>query len=119
LFNGLQTRTNLNNTIINYENSKYQLQLEKNNLMKQIQKVHLDAVSAMKKYYSSQKALESAQEAFRYVEEKFKLGIVTPLEYNDAKNKVTNAQSSFIHAKYEYIFRVKILDFYNGKEIVL
>ena len=119
LFNGFQTRTNLNNTIINYENSKYQLQLEKNNLMKQIQKVHLDAVSAMKKYYSSQKALESAQEAFRYVEEKFKLGIVTPLEYNDAKNKVTNAQSSFIQAKYEYIFRVKILDFYNGKEIVL
>ncbi len=90
-----------------------------NNLLKEIQQVHLNAVSAMKKYYSSQKAVESATEAFRYIEEKYNLGIVTPLEYNDAKNKVTNAQSSFIQAKYEYVFRVKILDFYNGVPITL
>ena len=119
IFNGLQARTNLNNSYINYENSKYDLQLQKNNLLKEIQQVRLNAVSAMKKYYSSEKAVQSTVEAFRYVEEKFNLGIVTPLEYNDSKNKVTNAQSSFIQAKYEYIFRVKILDFYNGVEITL
>ncbi len=119
IFNGLQARTNLNNSYINYENSKYDLQLQKNNLLKEIQQVRLNAVSAMKKYYSSEKAVQSTVEAFRYVEEKFNLGIVTPLEYNDSKNKVTNAQSSFIQAKYEYIFRVKILDFYNGIEITL
>jgi len=73
----------------------------------------------MKKYDASEKAVNSAQEAFRYVQEKFSLGIVTPLEFNDAKNKVTAAQSSFIQAKYEYIFRIKILDFYYGKEITL
>jgi outer membrane protein len=73
----------------------------------------------MKKFYSSEKAVQSSEEAFRYVEEKFNLGIVTPLEYNDSKNKVFTAKSSYIQAKYEYIFRVKILDFYNGKEITL
>jgi outer membrane protein len=119
IFNSLQARTNLNNSLINYESSKYDLQLEKNNLLKQIQQVRLNAVAAMKKYYSSEKAVKSAEEAFRYVEEKFNLGIVTPLEYNDSKNKVTNSQSSFIQAKYEYIFRIKILDFYNGKDITL
>ncbi len=119
IFNSLQARTNLNNSLINYESSKYDLQLEKNNLLKQIQQVRLNAVAAMKKYYSSEKAVKSAKEAFRYVEEKFNLGIVTPLEYNDSKNKVTNSQSSFIQAKYEYIFRIKILDFYNGKDITL
>lgn len=119
IFNGLSTQTNVKNSQINYENSRYQLQIEKNNLEKEIQQVHLNAVAAMKKYYSSEKAVHNTQEAFRYVEEKFNLGIVTPLEYNDSKDKVTNAESSFIQAKYEYIFRVKILDFYNGKEIVL
>lgn len=119
IFNGFSARLNHQNSIINYENSKYELQLEKNNLLKEIQQVHANATAAMKRYYASQKALESAQEAFRYVEEKFNLGIVTPLEYNDSKNNVTNAQSSFIQAKYEYIFRVKILDFYNGKPITL
>ncbi len=119
IFNGYTAQTNVKNSYINYENSKHELQLEKNNLRKEIQQVHLNAIAAMKKYYSSEKAVTSTVEAFRYVEEKFTLGIVTPLEYNDAKNKVTNAQSSFIQAKYDYIFRIKILDFYNGKAITL
>lgn len=119
IFNGLSARTNLQNSHLNYENTKHELQLEKNNLLKEIQQVHANATAAMKRYYSSEKAVQSALEAFRYVEEKFNLGIVTPLEYNDAKNRVTNAQSSFIQAKYEYIFRVKILDFYNGNPITL
>jgi len=119
IFNGLTARTNLANSRINYESANNELQLEKNNLLKQIQQVHANALAAMKKYYASQKAVQSTTEAFRYVEEKFSLGIVTPLEYNDAKNKVTSAQSSYIQAKYEYIFRIKILDFYAGKEITL
>jgi len=119
IFNGLQARTNVNNSFISYENSKHQLQQEKNSLRKEIERVHLNAIAAMKKFYSSEKAVQSSQEAFRYVEEKFNLGIVTPLEYSDAKNKVFNAQSSYIQAKYEYIFRIKILDFYNGKAITL
>jgi len=119
IFNGMATKTNHQNSLINYENATYELQLEKNNLLKEIQQVHANAVAAMKKFYSSKKAVESTKEAFRYVEEKFNLGIVTPLEYNDSKNKVTNAQSSFIQAKYEYIFRIKILDFYNGNKITL
>lgn len=119
IFNGLSARTNWQNSQIQYKSAINELQLEKNNLRKQIQQVHVNAVAALKRYEASEKALTSAQEAFRYVEEKFNLGIVTPLEYNNAKNKVTDAQSSFIQAKYDYIFRIKILDFYNGKEITL
>lgn len=119
IFNGLSAQTNVKNAVISYENSRFELQAAKNTLRKEIEQAYANAVGAMKKYYSSEKAVNSAEEAFRYVQEKFNLGIVTPLEYNDAKNKVTSAQSSFIQAKYEYIFRVKILDFYYGKEIIL
>ncbi len=119
IFNGLSARTNFNNSKINYQNSKYDLQLEKNNLRKEIQQVHANAVAAMQKYYSAEKALKSTKEAFRYMEEKFKLGVSTPLEYNNAKNKMSSAESTLIQAKYEYIFRVKILDFYCGKALGL
>jgi outer membrane protein len=119
IFNGFSAQTNVKNAVISYENSKYELQATKNTLRKEIEQAYANAVGAMKKYYSSEKAVNSAQEAFRYVQEKFSLGIVTPLEFNDAKSKVTAAQSSFIQAKYEYIFRIKILDFYYGKEITL
>jgi outer membrane protein len=119
IFNGFSARTNVKNSKISYENSKYELQMAKNNLRKEIEQAYANAVGAMKKYYSSEKAVSSAEEAFRYVQEKFNLGIVTPLEFNETKNKVTSAKSSFIQAKYEYLFRVKILDFYYGKEITL
>lgn len=119
IFNGFSAKLNHQNALLNYENVKHDLQLEKNNLLKEIQQVHANATAAMKKYYSSEKALNSAREAFRYVQEKFNLGIVTPLEYNDSKNKVTSAQSSYLQAKYEYIFRIKILDFYLGNKITL
>ena len=119
IFNGFSAKTNWKNSVIQYESSANELQLEKNNLRKQIQQAHANAIAAMKKYEASEKAVKSTEEAFRYVQEKFNLGIVTPLEFNDSKNKVTASQSSFIQAKYEYIFRVKILDFYNGKEITL
>lgn len=119
IFNKFSVNTQIENAQLQYLGTQYDLQLAKNNLLKEIQQVHANATAAMKKYYSSEKAVKSTEEAFRYVEEKFNLGIVTPLEYNDSKNKVTNAQSSFIQAKYEYIFRIKILDFYNGIEITL
>ena len=119
IFNGYAVETSIKNSLIGYENSQYDLQLAKNTLQKEIQQVYQNAIAAMKRYYSSERAVNSSEEAFRYVEEKFNLGIVTPLEYNESKNKVTNARSSFIQAKYEYIFRVKILDFYMGKEVSL
>ncbi len=119
IFNGLSGKTNLKNSKISYQSAKYDLELEKNNLLKEIQQLNADAIAAMKKYYSSKKAVESYEEAFRYIQEKFNLGIVTPLEYNEVKNNLINAGSSFIQSKYEYLFKVKILNYYNGEEIKL
>jgi len=59
------------------------------------------------------------EEAFRYVEEKFNVGMVNTVDYNLQKNQLTVAQSQLLQAKYEYIFRTKILDFYNGISIEL
>ncbi len=47
------------------------------------------------------------------------MGMVNTLEYNDAKNRLTTAQSELLQAKYEYVFRVQILDFYIGNPITL
>jgi outer membrane protein len=59
------------------------------------------------------------EEAFRYVEEKFNVGMVNSVDYNLQKNQLTSAKSQLLQAKYEYIFRTKILDFYNGVPIEL
>ena len=59
------------------------------------------------------------QEAFRYTEEKFNVGMVNTVEYNQSKNNLARAKSELAQAKYDYIFRTKILDFYNGETIDL
>lgn len=119
IFNRFQARTGVNNSQIQVENTELQLQNTKNLLRKDIEQAYTNAIAAFKRYIANQKALVSSQEAFRYTEEKFNVGMVNSVEYNQSKNNLSAAQSNLLQAKYEYIFRTKILDFYNGRTIEL
>ena len=88
-------------------------------MRRDIEQVYTNALAALNRYLSSEKAVASMKEAFRYTEEKFNVGMINSVEYNQSKTNLTNAQSDLVQAKYEYIFRTKILDFYNGVPITL
>lgn len=119
IFNRFQARMGVSNSQIQLENYELQLQNTKNLLRKDIEQAYTNALAAFKRYVANQKAVVSSQEAFRYTEEKFNVGMINSVEYNQTKNNLTKAQSDLLQAKYEYIFRTKILDFYNGKAIEL
>ncbi len=114
ILNGWQVNKNISNSRLAIQNSEYTLEGTKKTLYKNIQKAFTDAVAAMKKYNASMKAVESTQESFRYTEQKFNVGMVTPVDYNAAKTQLLNAQSDMSQAKYEFIFKTKVLDFYKG-----
>lgn len=119
IFNGLQSKTYIQNTRINVLDSKYQLEKEKLTLRKEIQQAYADAMASYKKYLASQTAVESFKESFKYTEKKFNVGLVNSVDYNVAKTDLIKSQSNFIQSKYEYILRTKILDFYKGIPISL
>jgi len=119
ILNGWQINKSISNSKLSYENSKYTLEGEKKQLYKNIQQAYTDAVAALKKYNVSKKAVISTEESFRYTEQKFNVGMVTPVDYNAAKTQLLNAQSDMSQAKYEYIFKTKVLDFYKGIPINL
>jgi len=119
IFNRFQVRTSVSNAQIQVENTELQLQSTKNLLRKDIEQSYTNALAAFKRYIANQKAVVSSKEAFRYTEEKFNVGMINSVEYNQSKNNLSKAQSDLLQAKYEYIFRTKILDFYNGKTIEL
>ncbi len=119
IFNRYQAQTGVNNSQIQLENTELQLQNTKNLLRKDIEQAYTNALAAFKRYVANQKAVVSSKEAFRYTEEKFNVGMINSVEYNQTKNNLTKAQSDLLQAKYEYIFRTKILDFYNGQPIEL
>ncbi|MBN1990742.1 MAG: TolC family protein [Bacteroidales bacterium] len=119
IFNGLQTRKGVSNAKINLYSSQIDLENQKNSLYKDIQQAYADALAALKKYKSTQKSLQALEEAFRYSEQKFNLGMVTSIDYTTAKNKLAKAQTDLLQAKYEFIFKSKILDFYKGEALKL
>ena len=119
IFNRFQVKNSISNSQLQIEDYKYQLQTARNVLRKDIELVYTNALAALNRYISTQKAVDSMKEAFRYTEEKFNVGMINSVEYNQSKNNLTVAQSDLIQAKYEYIFRTKILDFYNGVPISL
>jgi len=114
ILNGWMVNTQIKNSRLGIENSRYALENTKKQLYKNIQQAYTDATGALKRYYSSQKAVSSMEEAFRYAEQKLDVGLVTAVDYNQSKTQLLNAQSEMAQAKYEYVFKTKVLDFYKG-----
>jgi len=119
IFNGWQVRNGISNAKISLDNARLNFENEKNVLYKDIQQAYTDALAAQKKYKASQKNLAALNEAFRYSEQKFSVGMVTSVDYTTAKTKLSKAETDLLQAKYELIFKSKILEFYKGVPLSL
>lgn len=119
LFNNLQVKNSISNSKLQLNDYKLQLELSKMALYKEVQQAHADAAAAREKYYSSVEAVKYNEEAFKYTSQKLEVGLVNSVDYNIAQNNLITAQSNMLQAKYEYIFKLKILDLYMDKPIVL
>jgi outer membrane protein len=119
IFNKKEIDTRINHAKIALYDSKYKLEQAQQVLYKEIQQAHADAKAALEKYYAATDAVKASEEAFNHSEHKFNIGIITSIEFNEAKNNLTRARSELLKAKYEYIFKTKILDFYRGVPISL
>jgi outer membrane protein len=119
IFNGWQTRTAVKQARIDFESARLGLDATKNTLFQDIQRAHTDAVAAYNQYLSSSKAVLALEENFKYAEVRFEEKAINAVEFFDIKFRLANAQSNLVQAKYSYLFRTKILDFYQGKPITL
>ncbi len=119
IFNGYQTKTNVGNSKLYLEQTKLQVEQARKDLLKEIQQAYSDAQSAMKQYFATEKALESMELSFNYTQKRFDEGLLNTTDYNVAKNGLSQTEAELIRAKYDYIFKLKILDFYRGINIRL
>jgi len=119
IFNGWNVNTNIAIARIMYERARLDLQSQKLTLYANIQQAYADALAALKKFTATQKALASMEESFKYTETKFEVGLVNTVDYNMSKNQLIATQSDLLQAKYDFIFKTKILNFYQGQPITL
>ncbi len=96
-----------------------QLDASKNQLRQDIEQAYANAKAAAESYLANQKSLEAAQKAYNSTESRFKAGAASNYDMQQVKNNLIAAQSDMLRAKYTYVFRMKILDFYQGKPITL
>ena len=119
LFNRFQTRNRVKNARIQHTALSWQLEESKKALYKEIQQAYYNALASESKYKSSQSASESAEASFRLMSEKYANGKASATEYNEMRTAWMKALSDGIQAKYEFVYRSKILDFYKGIPLTL
>ena len=91
----------------------------KNKLRQDIETAYNSAFSAEQSYQASLIRVKSLEETFRIAQQRFDLGAINSVDFQVAQNNLFNAQADLLNAKYTYIFRIKVLDFYLGNPINL
>lgn len=118
VFNGYSVRNNVERSKVSLEKSKIAVEQEELALQRNVYTAFTDAKGGLNAYESAITALEARQEAYNYAKEKYAVGMMNSFDFNQAQTLLTNAQSEVLRTKYDYIFKIKILEFYFGIPII-
>lgn len=114
IFNGFSVNNNIKRNQINLERSKIQLEQANLDLETKVYQAFNDTKGASKAYEAALKTLEARNEAFNYSKERYNVGLLNAFDYSQSQNRFEVAQSEVIRTKYDYIFKLKVLEFYFG-----
>ncbi|HZG00590.1 MAG TPA: TolC family protein, partial [Chitinophagales bacterium] len=119
IFNGWAVNSGIRQSKLNLESNRIAFEQQRNFLLRDICTAHADASAAAKRYVAALQQEMSTQRAFLYAEQRFNAGTIASLDYDLSRRNLSAAQSDLLQAKYDYIFRLKILDYYQGKPLTL
>jgi outer membrane protein len=119
IFNGWTSRLNVNRSKIDVMTKTYDLEKTKLQLKQDVYKAYYDAKSAVQKYYASKKADEASDRANKYAQKRYELGLMNAVELLTTQNNALKAKSEALSSKYDMVFKLKVIDYYLGKEIKL
>jgi Outer membrane protein len=119
IFSSHQIRTGIKNAKLAVQKAEIDVRSSRQLLYKEIQQSSNDASASYERYRASETNVKAMQESFRYVQEKFELGVLNATDYTVARTNLFKATSDYHQSKYQYVFQLKILDFYRGVPISL
>ncbi|MFC6999697.1 TolC family protein [Rufibacter roseus] len=119
ILNGFRVRNNVQLSRIGLRNAELNTAIAKNDLRLIIAQSYTDAIAAQKRYVAAKSQLEAIEQTYRNAEIRLDNGLINNVDFNVVRNNLVKAQSDIIQAKYEFVFKVKILEFYQGKTLSL
>ena len=114
LFNSFQTKNNIKLAKINLKNTQLQSDNAKLELQQNIEQAHLNMKAAFEKYKVLNRQVVNFEESFRAAEVRFNSGVINAAEYLVSKNNFDRSEINEAQARYEYSFRIRVLDYYGG-----
>ena len=114
-----QVKANVNRAKINQKISEVNLSDEKQGLREAIERAYINAKATLKEYEAAKKSVDAQELSFEYAQQRYNLGVTNSFDFEQVKNRLVNAQSTLASAKYNFIFRTKLLEFYYGIPIVI
>lgn len=119
IFQGKAIRNNIERTKVNLDRLKYQYDQEKLNLENTINQAYFDLIGAIKLYEASNKTVKSLENAFEDASNQFLIGSINSFDFIQSKQRYEAAVSDNVRAKFDYIFRLKVLEFYFGLPLTI
>lgn len=117
IFNSLQARNRVKQAQLTLKNSEIIAATTKTELQQNIEQAYINMTSASDRYKTLMDQESAYSESYRIAEVRFNSGLGTPIDYLTAKNNLDRANINLINAKYDYVLRTKILDYYQGKPL--
>jgi outer membrane protein len=112
--------------MLNYQKARMQVEMRqlqldaaRLQLRQDIEQAYTNAKAAAQSYMANNKSMEAAKKAYQATDTRYQAGMASSYDIQQAKNNLIAAESELLKAKYTYVFRMKILDFYQGKPITL
>lgn len=117
IFNGLNARSAMQRAMIANEQARINAQETENFLRQTVETSYNNALAAAKAFTASTRQVAAREEAYRMAKQRFDIGAANYVDYQVAENELFQARTELARAKYEFIFRKKVLDFYLGKDL--
>jgi outer membrane protein len=119
IFNGNSARINWQKAKLNVTNAELQKEQGEMTIKQDIYLAHADAVAAMQKFNASKKEVELSQKAYDFSKKRFDVGLVSFYNLLTNQNNLFIARINLVSAQYDYIFKMKLLEFYKGQGLKL
>ncbi|WP_245581637.1 TolC family protein [Rudanella lutea] len=117
IFNQRLSRTQIMNATLQQQNAQLNADNIRLQLRQQIETAYTNLTASLNRYRATQVQVTALEQALRVAESRFNAGALNGTDYNIAKTNLDRARASLVQAKYDYVFRTKILDFYQNKPI--
>ena len=117
IFNGSSVRNNIKRRKLNLKRIEYQFEQTKLDLENTVNQAYLNTQGAVKFFEAAEKTLKARQEAFQIAQNRFEAGVMNSFDFIQAKQRYQISASDIVRAKFDYIFKLKVLEFYFGLKL--